>query len=927
MARRGRRGGDGPDRDGGDPAAAHDGWPRRPAARWSRRIVRLAARAVPRSARRAWRDEWEGELWALDRKGGAGRALLGFAAAGVADAAREGSRERREAGMGPEGMARDLRFALRRLLRAPGFTLVSVAVLALGIGANTALLGALRAALLQPPPYPEPERLVVADLLVGPPGEVPDTLPWSWPKFEAVRESMDVLAAAAGFMPRNVTLSGPDDAVRMDVELVSPAYFGLLGVDARRGRLLAPDEEPPAAARVVVLGHHTWTDRFGGDPDVVGRTLRIDGEGFEVVGVARPGFRGLTGSAGAWLPISAAPVVMDPRRLERSWAHWFRVVGRLAPGVGPEAGNEAAHALGTVLTEAFPSPGGDPAVHGVALTPLPGLRVNPTTRAAVAVVSAGAALLLLIALANVAGLFLARTAARRDDLAVCAALGAGRARLARDVLAESLLLAAGGGAAGILLALAAQRGVTWAAAYALETSGSRGLQFLDPAALGFDPPTLLAGLLLTLLCGVLLGLAPARAASRSASAGELRANRQAGRRRTGVSGELARDVAVAFQLGLTLVLLAGSGLMLASFGNLASVRLGFRAEGVLTARYELGPQAGADEIRAFDAALLERLQRRPGVEAAAVGVCAPLVGPCDLLGVRSVDGEPTGEGTDAWMHTLSVSPSFFDALGIRLLRGRTLPAGLDPSDPPLAVISEAAAQTYFPGVDPLGRRLALTHSATAERSAEIVGVVEDVAYSDLEDDAMPTLYFSAEQVPAGWGFILLRGSGDPAERAGDLRRAVLALTPDRPPREVTPLATLAAAATARTRVILGLLALFGLTALFLSAVGLWGLVSQSVSRRTREMGLRRALGARAGSVLRSVIARPVLLSLGGLALGLAAARLLTPRLEGLLFQVDAADPGVLAAAALLLLAVAVTAALVPARRATRVDPAEALRTE
>lgn len=904
-------------------------WPRAPILRLARGVLWLGSLVVPGAGREAWREEWEAELWVLHRRGAGGASLIRFVLGGAVDAGREGLLMRREAMMGGSGWGQDLRMALRRLARAPGFTAITVLVLALGIGANTALFTSLRATLLQEPPYPEPERLVLVDLLYGDLEAVPDTMPWSYPKFAHVRNDLDVLEGAAAYMRWNVTLAGTGDPRRVDVEIVSPGYFELLGITSARGRLLAAAEERPGASQRVVLSHRLWAERFGGDPAVVGRNVRLNGSGFEVAGVARAGFRGLTGSAELWIPQSAAPVVMDARRLERAWSHWFRVVGRLAPGTGLEAARAGASALGSALTEAFPDPRGGAGAHGVALTRMGELRLNRLTRLAVSAVGVGALLLLLITAANVAGLFLARTAARRADVAVRAALGAGRGRLAREVLMESLLLASAGGVAGLALAWLGEGAVRWAVAYALDTTGSRSLQFLDPASLGMDATVLGTGLGLAVLTGLVFGIVPARAAGRADLVRDLRAGGRGGIREGGrASGYGLRSLLVVGQLALTLVLLSGAGLMLASFSRLGDVALGFDPEGVVAARYELGSDTGPAETRAFEAAVLERLEARPGVEAAALGVCSPVTAYCDMTGLRQIDDRRVEGGLDApWVHTMSVTPGFFETLRVPLVQGGGLPRGLRPEDPPVAVISEAAAREFFPGIDPVGHRIGVTHSLTGERPAEIVGVAADVTYADLEEDPAPAVYFSSEQAPAGWGQIFVRGSGDPADLVRAVRQAVLAIRPDLPVYDVSTLEARVAVATARTRVILGLLAAFGLAALLLSAVGLYGFVSYTVERRTREVGLRMALGADRGRILGAMTLRPLVLVAAGAAAGVTGALLLTRYLRELLFSVEPWDPLVLSSSILTLLAVAAAAALVPAFRATRVDPVRSLRSE
>ncbi|HEX7049828.1 MAG TPA: ADOP family duplicated permease [Longimicrobiales bacterium] len=821
----------------------------------------------------------------------------------------------------------DVRHALRRLRRTPGFAAVVVLVLGLTIGANTAIFSALKAALLAEPPYPARERLVVVDLLMRGAGGAPaDTMAWSYPKFELVRERLGALESMAAYWRATATLTGAGDAARIGVEYVSPSYFELLGVRPLLGRTFAAGEEPPAPGAVALLSHDVWATRFGGDPGVVGRTITLDGASLEVVGVLPRGFEGVSGAADLWVPMAGIATVQGPRRLERPQAHWHRAFGRLRPGTTLEAARAEAATLGHALDEAYPLPPGD-GTHGVTMVPMLRARVNPLTRLAVSAVAAGAAILLLIACGNVAGLLLARASARRADVAVRAALGAARGRLLRESLLESLLLAAGGGALGLLLALIGERLVAHAVSATLETSGSRNLEFLNPDALAVDGSVVAAGIGLALLTGLLFGLLPARVGSRPDLTRDLRAG---GRAEVGAGrtrGARGRAVLVAAQLALTLPLLAGTGLMAASFARLSALGVGFTNDAVLTLSFDHGPGRAPDQDRAFEAALLERVSALPGVDGAAIAPCAPLAGRCEVLAVRRIDdGPPAEHGEMDGILAYAVSDDYFRTLGIPLRAGRTFTPEDRDGGPPVAVVNEAAARKFFGGAA-LGHRIVVSHSLTADMMAEVVGVVGDVRYGALEEPAMPALYFSRRQAPSSYGTLFVGTRGDPYALVGAVRREAATLDPTLPLYAVTTMGERRAAATARTRVILGLLAAFGSTGLLLSAIGLYGLVSYAVVRRTPEMGLRVALGARSGAVLRLVLVPAGALAAAGAAAGIAAAAFLTRHAGALLFGVEPTDPRVLAAAAALLFAIALVAAWVPARRATRVDPMEALRVE
>ncbi len=508
--------------------------------------------------------EWEGELWALNRDGVRRVSLLRFALSGLAESHWE---RRWEAGR-MNGLGQDLRFALRRLGRTPGFTVLAVLVLALGIGANASLFSALNAVLLEKPPYPEAERMVVVDLLLSPRAGAPrDTFPWSYPKFEMARAALSGVDVLAAYAARTGALAGEGGAARIGVEIVTPSYFEVLGTRPAVGRVFGRGEEFPAAGGVALVSHGFWLTRFGGDASLIGRTVTIDGVALEVVGVGPRGFRGVSGAADVFVPVAGLATMRGARRVTNAWSHWLYGIGHLRAGVSVEEAQAEAAALGAALTEAYPDPSGGGS-HGVAVVPFLRARVNTVARLAVIAVSVGGLLLLLIASSNVAGLLLARAAGRRTDAAVRSALGAGRGRLAREYLFEGLMLAVAGGALGLLFAVAGTRVVSGAVRYALDVSGTRGLRFLEPESFGMNGAVLMAGIGLALITGLVFGLVPARTGTRPDLTVDLRAGgRSVGRGlRDGL--HTGRALLVAGQLALTLILLAGAGLMSASFARL-----------------------------------------------------------------------------------------------------------------------------------------------------------------------------------------------------------------------------------------------------------------------------------------------------------------------------------------------------------------------
>jgi predicted permease len=890
--------------------------------RFCRALLHAAAPAVPWDLRRDWLAEWEGELWALQSRNASGIALLAFTLGGVRSGLWERGRR-----LALHGMWQDLRHAARRLWRTPGFTLTALLVLALGIGANTALFVVLKAALLDRGPWPQSERLVVVDLLLERRAGAPaDTFSWSWPKFQLAREQLRSVEKLAAFAPRTATLTGAGDAARIGVEFVTPDYLELLGVRARAGRVFNAAERGTPSA-VVLLSHALWVSQFGSDAQVVGRSVVVDGVSLEIIGVLPEGFRGLSGSADLWMPVEVLALQRGARRLENAWSHWLRAVARLAPGWTLEQARAAAVATGSELTRAYPDPSGGGS-HGVTMVPLSHARVNPVSRIAVTAVSAAAIVLLLIACANIASLLLARAAARRADTAVRAALGASRARLAREFLFETLLLALAGGLAGLLLAFNGLRLVTMAARSALDTTGTRNLQFLDTSALHAGAELVAIGFAFALITGVLLGILPARFASRPDLTRDLRLRGGLGSRR-GELVQLGRNSLVTAQLALTFVLLAGAGLMTMSYSGLSAIDAGFHNDNVLSVSFERGPGPTPQQDLVFEAEMLERIAALPAVVNAAVGPCAPLTMPCEIVGVRQIDdGAPADFSNMESTVLYEVSPDYFSTLRVPLLEGRTFMTADAAGSRPVAVVSEAAARTFFPGVSPIGHRIAMTHALTEEgRLAEIIGVVGNVAYGDLEEPAQPAAYFSRLQAPSSYGTLFVHTRGDPYDLVPAVRRALAGLDPDMPLFNVTTLSELRARALARTRVILGLFAGFAAVGLLLSAIGLFGLVSYGVTQRTREMGLRVALGASTGRVWRLVMAQPGILAITGCVMGAAAAAVLTRYVEALLFGVRPADFGVLMLSAMLLLSVALLAAWLPAQRATRIDPATALRTD
>jgi predicted permease len=892
-----------------------------------RAALRVAAGLVPRADRRAWREEWEGELWALWNGGWGAPGLTRYAIDGLRTAVRLRWEEMMM------GWVDDVRSGVRSLVRSPGFTAVSVVVLTLGVGASASIFSVLYAALLRSSPYPDAERLVMVDFLMGPADAVQrgrvvegvNRLPFSWPRFEVLAASTQSVRVA-GYTSRDMTLLDAGDPARVKVEIVTPAYFRVLGADAALGRTLREDEAPPASAAVTVLSNGLWRTRFGGDPGVLGRTVRINGTAVSVVGVMPADFDGLTGDVDAWVSMALAPHVMDPRRLERLWSFWFFAVGRVPPEVGPQRAAEDVARAGRAVEEAYPADGD--AATGATTRSFLEARVNPDARLSVLVLTGASLLLLAIACANVAGLLVARANSRRHELAVRAALGAARSRLARGHLVESVTVSLLGAVLGLLLAAWAIRLLAAGLPRAVGMTGANQLRFLDAASLHLDGPVVLFALGAALVTGLIAGLWPALRGVAPDAVGVTAGARSV----AGVGGRAAaraRSILVAAQLALALVLLAGTGLMLGSLARLEAVEIGVDPDGVLLASYELSREDGPDEILAFNAILQERMRALPGVEAASVASCTPVSGRCDVVMVSGVEGRelPGEEQRPVSFHV--VGDDYFATVGIPVLEGRALDARDRGEGPPAVVLSRSAARALFPGRSAVGRRIAATIGPLSEGDGgRVVGIVADAQYdSRVGSDPMPAVYVSQRALPWQPMSATLKTAGDPVSLAPALRREVLAIRPDVPLWDVTALASQVSAVTARTRVVLTLLAGFAGAALLLAAVGLYGLMSFTVSRRIREVGVRMALGARPRQVVGRILRQTAGLALVGAALGLAAAWGLTRLMEGLLFRVEPRDPWVLGGAALLLAVTALAAAWLPARRAAAVDPIESLRAE
>jgi predicted permease len=828
----------------------------------------------------------------------------------------------------------DLRYSLRSLRLAPGFASVVILTLALGIGANAAIFTVVDSAILQPLPYREPDRLMQLYITVGrPDAAAVDSFVWSYPKFSAMRRAQRSFSEVAAYSQINTSLTGTDDPERLGGELVSGSYFDLLGFPMARGRgFIATEDSIPGATPVVVIGHSLWQRRFGGSESIVGSTAEFSKRKLTVVGVAPPGFEGLTGNAELWIPLSMAGVFLYPEALTEGGNHWLDAVGRLAPGVSSRAAIGEMPALGQVANESY-RPDADGSVWSATAESLRDARSDPFLRRAMLVLLGAVGFVLLIACVNVANLLLARAAGRQREIAVRAALGAGRARLARQLLTESIVLSVAGGLLGIALAAWILDLLRAIAPAAMQGSSAQAAQFLDADAMSMGWRVLAFTGALSIITGLVFGLVPALVATRSDLNATLRQGAP-GATHGGV-GSLRRidprSALIAAEVALAMVLLAGAGLMIRSFARASAIDVGFDASHTLT--FRLAPPADtvytSRAAPAFKARLLEQLGAIPGVEAASVNSCAPLSSGCSRSVVWGIDGVPTTESTRGNIGVHSVGTDFFRAIGAPIVRGRAFGTHDGPGAPRVAVINDAAARRFFPGTDPIGRRItvATAYFAGGNEYAEIVGVVGDVRYQAIAEPAIPDVYTPALQQTSPRGVFFLRTRGDPTTVIPAVREAVREIDRDLPIFDVRTMEDRFGAALSRIRFGTVLLGAFGAVALLLAALGIYGVMAYSVAARTRELGIRMALGARAADVLRMVMTQGLALVLIGVVAGLAGAAALSRTVTSLLYEVRPLDPIAFAGTALVLVVTAGFACLLPARRATRVEPGIALRNE
>jgi putative ABC transport system permease protein len=818
----------------------------------------------------------------------------------------------------------DLRYGARLLIRQPGFALVAVITLALGIGANTAIFSVVNAVLLRPLPYPQPEQLMMLSL----------TAPvWSYPEFEIFRQRNGLFEQVAGFKTQDGSLTGTGNPERVRVGQVSASYFPLLGVQAFAGRTFLAEEDTVGTPPVALVSYEFWQRRFSGDRAFIGQTLAVDKVPVTVVGILPPGFKHLAETADVYLPLIIEPTLRNaPDALQISGGKWFQVVGRLRHGLTLEQARAQMTAAGQQVVEALKQrPGWRGETARATVTPLRESRNDPAVQKSILVLLGAVTFVLLIACSNLANLSLARNAARRREIAVCLALGAPRRRIVRQLLTESVLLAVLGGTAGLLLAFFA---TDWLSAFRPQDARAFGVKasaFADFDALRPDAWVLGFTCLISLASGVLSGLLPALQASRADLTEALKETGISAARGLGSWRRLTgRGLLVAGEVALALMLLIGAGLLLKSLAKMQNLERGFEPERLLTLR--IAPDSATykdnEKASALHTQLLERLATLPGVVSVSVGKSIPGNGRNNQTNIKKLDDQPLPRGKEPLTGFHFISPNHFRTLGTPLLRGRDFTPQDRAGTPNVAIINEAVARKLALDDNPLGRRLTIfARSLGGDWTAEVVGVVRDIQYNAVEDEVAPDVYLPNLQRTVPSAALFIRTQGAPAALIPAVRREVLAVDRDLAIFDVKTGQERIGSALSKSRFGAWLLAVFAGLALLLSAFGVYGVIAYVVAQRTREIGVRMALGARRIDIFKLIVGQGAALVVPGLAAGLLGAFGLTRVLSGLLYSVTATDPWTFVGVSALLAAVALLACYLPARRAAQVDPLSALRAD
>lgn len=822
-----------------------------------------------------------------------------------------------------EELQQDVRYAARSLARRPGFTAIAILTLAVGIGANTAIFSAVDALMFRPLPFRRPDQLVKVAFATPGGNGIPerDNMPWSWMKYLTFRDAQKQFQAHALWVQGNFSFTG-DDPERIAGEWASAHYLATLGVAPALGHTFeAAGDDTYDAPKALVISDDLWKRRYNADPHIVGKTISVERTPFEVIAVMPQGFKGLSGAAELWVPITTRTMAdIGP---DQSWSHEFQLVARLAPGVplGQAAG--AAPQWARAIDAAWPDPGHGKA-WGVHVSPLDEGRVSPVIRRSLLVLFGAVGLLLLIACVNIANLLLGRAAARRQEIAVRLALGASRGRLVRMLITESLLLSMIGGAASVAVAFGGTALLAAAnPAETLRTQNLAGLGVTGFSSIHFDATALLFTLAVSVGVGMIFGLMPALQATRPSLVSDMKSGAAgSGHARRRVT---SRHALVVAEVALAIVLLAGSGLMIRSLAKLLDVNPGFDPGGVLSLRLTMPRGAiERDSLPGFYDRLLSDLNALPGVTGATLSDTPPLGGGSNMTRIAFPDRPTVPREQNPIVGVHWITPSWASVMRVPLKAGRLFNAEDRVGAPKSLLVSESAARKFWPGESPIGKR-AQVGQGGFDDGATVVGVVGDVRYHTIDSLPITDVYLPYAQSPAPRMMIFVRTGGDPLALVAGVRRVVSALVPGLPVFDIRTMAERTAVATAQARFSATLLAMFAGMALLLAVIGIYGVMSFMVIQRTREIGIRMALGADRTRVRGLVVREGLQLAATGTGLGLAGAFVATRVLRSLLFDVSPGDPVTYLAIVVVLAAATTVASWIPARRASQVEPTEALR--
>ena len=798
----------------------------------------------------------------------------------------------------------DLKYSLRQLAKSPGFTVVAILTLAVGIGANTAIFSFVDSWILRPSPFPEVDRIALLFETNKRTGATLSTAPADWVDWRAKSDIFEDLAAAT-FASYNLT--GSEEPVKVPGFEVSANFFRTLGVKPALGREFT-EAELRDAIPVTVLSFEFWRDRFSSDPTILGRTITLDGLATTVVGVLPENFQ--------YIPMGPAeiftPLSLSPQRMASRESLLLRPVGRLKPGIDKARANAAMTALQASLEQAYPQTNTN---RGVVVRPLVEEINRQSGNDAIKVLYAIVCFVLLMACANVANLIMSRSSARKKEVAVRLAMGAGRWRLIGQLLTETLILFVAGASGGVLFA-------RWGVGWLVHAIPARSLPYLpNHGRVDVDAGVLMFTLAVALATGVLFGLAPALDGTRFDLNAVLKDASSRGT--TAASGGRARKILVAGEMALAVMVVVSGALLVNSFVRMLQVDLGFNGDRVLVAEMQLPPSIKSPAgITQFTDKILERTAPLQGVERVSIAQYTPMSegGNVGSITFEGRPEPPPGQTPTARLN--AVSPGYLESLGIGLIAGRTI-AREDSADAiSSVVVNDVIVSRYFSGENPLGKRVRVRGAWRT-----IIGVVKSVKYYSATSPPENQMYLSFAQIPSSDFTVVVRAEGDPMAIAQQVRGIVREIDPNQPVARIVTIASRMEDRKAPDRLLTQITGFFGIVALFLAAIGLYGVISYSVSQRTQEIGVRMALGARGGDVLGMVVRQGMMLVVGGMVVGVAGAIFVAKALAAFLFGVNATDPVTFAEAFALLIAVALIACTIPARRAARVDPLVALRHE